>query len=549
MFDRPELPIEDLRARAGQTVTLTIVHPDGSTEDIEATLRVPTAPTQGALGVSGLGAKPIGTVSYPPAEAVALGAQRTVDAFGMILAGLGDLGRSIVTDPTTAPPAAGPVGIAVQIGDVLWSLGPLYVLYMAGLLSANLALVNILPFPPLDGGRMLVILLKAIPVYGKRSRSAPSSSPTPWASGPVDVPHPDDACSTSRSSWWRYPVTSPDARRPVRRPTVVVDVGGVMVGSAHPVVVQSMTNTDTADAAARRSRSPRWRARAASWCGSRSTRTRRRPPSPRSSQRVRDQGVDVPIIGDFHYNGHLLLAEYPACAAALAKYRINPATSARKHRDENFRDDRPGRDRARQAGPHRRELGLARPAAAHRADGRERARAEPRDARDVMIEAMVESALRSAALAEETGLRHDRIILSAKVVRRAGPGRRVPPARRALRLPAAPRPDRGRHGHEGHRRDAPRASSLLLHEGIGDTIRVSLTPEPGGDREEVRVAQQILQSLGLRSFTPQVTACPGCGRTTTHVLPGDGAADHEHLAPDAGVARDAPGRRGAEASR
>ena len=107
-------------------------------------------------------------MSYPPAEAVALGAQRTVDAFSMILGGLGDLGRSIVTDPTTAPPAAGPVGIAVQIGDILWSLGPLYVLYMAGLLSANLALVNILPFPPLDGGRMLVILLKAIPVYGKR---------------------------------------------------------------------------------------------------------------------------------------------------------------------------------------------------------------------------------------------------------------------------------------------------------------------------------------------------------------------------------------------
>jgi regulator of sigma E protease len=168
VFDRPERPIEDLRSKAGETVTLTIVHEDGSTEDVQATLRVPTSATQGALGVTGLGATPYGTVTYTPVEAIALGAQRTVDAFSMILAGLGDLARSIVTDPTQAPPASGPVGIAVSIGDILWSLGPLYVLYMAGLLSANLALVNILPFPPLDGGRMLVILLKAIPVYGKR---------------------------------------------------------------------------------------------------------------------------------------------------------------------------------------------------------------------------------------------------------------------------------------------------------------------------------------------------------------------------------------------
>ena len=111
---------------------------------------------------------PYGTVNYSPAEAVTLGVQRTVDAFGLILEGLADLGRSIVTSPTTAPPASGPVGIAVEIGDVLWNLGPIYVLYMAALLSANLALVNILPFPPLDGGRILMILLKAIPGYGKR---------------------------------------------------------------------------------------------------------------------------------------------------------------------------------------------------------------------------------------------------------------------------------------------------------------------------------------------------------------------------------------------
>ena len=166
-FNR-QLPVDDLRALAGQSVTLGIVHADGASEDVVVTLRVPENADQGALGISGLKITQIGTITYAPAEAVALGATRTTDAFGMILGGLGDLGHSIVTDPTTAPPASGPVGIAVELGNILWGLGPLYVLYMAGLLSANLALVNILPFPPLDGGRMLVILLKAIPRYGKR---------------------------------------------------------------------------------------------------------------------------------------------------------------------------------------------------------------------------------------------------------------------------------------------------------------------------------------------------------------------------------------------
>jgi regulator of sigma E protease len=162
------IPVDDLRALAGETVTLGILHPDGTTEEVTVTLRVPTSPQQGALGIAELSGTQVGTITYTPVEAVQLGVTRTVDAFSMILAGLGDLGRSIITSPTTAPPAAGPVGIAVELGDILWGLGPLYVLYMAGLLSANLALVNILPFPPLDGGRILVILLKAIPVYGKR---------------------------------------------------------------------------------------------------------------------------------------------------------------------------------------------------------------------------------------------------------------------------------------------------------------------------------------------------------------------------------------------
>jgi regulator of sigma E protease len=160
--------IEDLRTNAGQPVTLTIRHPDGQVEQVDVTLRVPTDAEPGALGITIRGAEPFGTVTRSPAEAIAVGARQTVDAFGLILGGLGDLGRSIVTSPTTAPPAAGPVGIGFQLGDILWSFGPLYVLYMAGLLSANLALVNILPFPPLDGGRILVILLKAIPGYGPR---------------------------------------------------------------------------------------------------------------------------------------------------------------------------------------------------------------------------------------------------------------------------------------------------------------------------------------------------------------------------------------------
>ncbi|HKF85684.1 MAG TPA: M50 family metallopeptidase [Candidatus Limnocylindrales bacterium] len=161
-------PLIDIRSLAGQTVVLGIVHADGTAEDLTVTLREPATPDQGALGVSTREITQVGTVTYTPAEAISTGVTRTVDAFGLILGGLADLGQSIVTSPTTAPPASGPVGIAFDLGDILWNLGPLYVLYLAALLSANLALVNVLPFPPLDGGRILVILLKAIPVYGKR---------------------------------------------------------------------------------------------------------------------------------------------------------------------------------------------------------------------------------------------------------------------------------------------------------------------------------------------------------------------------------------------
>ena len=225
--------------------------------------------------------------------------------------------------------------------------------------------------------------------------------------------------------------------------------------------------------------------------------------------------VGVPVIGDFHYNGHLLLTKYPKCAAALAKYRINPGNVGAKRRDENFRTiievalthGKPVRIGVNWGSLDQQLLTEMMDANARRAD--------PLDARDVMIDAMIASATRSAELAEECGLPHDRIILSAKV---SGVEDLVDVYRRL-----AQRSDYPLHlglteagmGAKGIIASTA-ALSILLAEGIGDTIRVSLTPRPGGDRtEEVQVAQQVLQSLGLRSFTPQVSACPGCGRTTS----------------------------------
>jgi (E)-4-hydroxy-3-methylbut-2-enyl-diphosphate synthase len=226
-------------------------------------------------------------------------------------------------------------------------------------------------------------------------------------------------------------------------------------------------------------------------------------------------GVGVPIIGDFHYNGHLLLTRYPACAAALAKYRINPGNVGTKRRDEQFRtivdvaiaNGKPVRIGVNWGSLDQQLLTELMDANA--------ASREPRDSRAVMIDAMLESALRSATLAEEAGLGHDRIIISAKV---SGVPDLVEIYRRLagmcdyplhLGLTEAGMGSRGIIGSTA-------GLAILLEEGIGDTIRVSLTPSPGGDRtEEVQVAQQVLQSLGLRSFVPQVSACPGCGRTTS----------------------------------
>ena len=300
-----------------------------------------------------------------------------------------------------------------------------------------------------------------------------------------------------------------------RRRTVTVDVGGVPIGADHPIVVQSMTNTDTADAEA-----TAHQVAALAAAGSELVRVTVNTDEaaaavPRIADRLRQLGYAVPLIGDFHYNGHLLLTRHPDCARALAKYRINPGNVGGKRHDEHFRaivevalaNGKPVR-----IGVNWGSLDQALLTELMDANA---ARPDPHDARDVMLDGMVESALRSAALAEACGLGHDRIVLSAKV---SGVQDLVDVYRRL-----AARCDHPLHlglteagmGAKGIVASTA-GLAILLQEGIGDTIRVSLTPAPRGDRtEEVLVAQQVLQSLGFRSFVPQVTACPGCGRTTS----------------------------------
>jgi (E)-4-hydroxy-3-methylbut-2-enyl-diphosphate synthase len=310
-------------------------------------------------------------------------------------------------------------------------------------------------------------------------------------------------------------MTAPAPALSPRRGTVTVDVGGVPVGSDHPVVVQSMTNTDTADPDATAIQVAQL-----AHAGSELVRVTVNTDAagvavPEIVRKLHDLGVGVPVIGDFHYNGHKLLIDHPEAARALAKYRINPGNVGSKHHDANFQtivrvaidNDKPVRIGVNWGSLDQQLLTQLMDANARLA--------EPRESRDVMIEAMVESAMRSAELAEETGLGHDRIILSAKV----SGVRDLVDVYRLL----APRSDYPLHlglteaglGMKGIVASTA-GLAILLEEGIGDTIRVSLTPAPGGEREEeVRVAQQVLQSMGLRSFLPQVSACPGCGRTTS----------------------------------
>lgn len=301
-----------------------------------------------------------------------------------------------------------------------------------------------------------------------------------------------------------------------RRKTVTVRVGRVRVGSEAPVVVQSMTNTDTADV-----ESTIQQVAALAAAGSELVRVTVNNDAaakavPYIAEGLAKLGMDVPIVGDFHYNGHQLLKKYPDCAQALAKYRINPGNvSVGRKNDDNFRamievaveNQKPVRIGV--------NWGSLDQALLTRMMDENSRLAEPLDARDVMMEAMCRSALDSAAAAERYGLRHDQIIISGKV---SG----VRDLLDVYEMLAA-RCDYPLHlglteagmGMKGIVASTAGLAPLLL-KGIGDTIRVSLTPKPRGDRtEEVLTAQQILQSLGIRSFTPQVTACPGCGRTTS----------------------------------
>ncbi|MEY3495146.1 MAG: hypothetical protein RI921_506 [Chloroflexota bacterium] len=307
----------------------------------------------------------------------------------------------------------------------------------------------------------------------------------------------------------------PDLLRPTRRSTPSVSVGGVLVGSAHPIVVQSMTNTDTADAVGTAAQVAHL-ARAGSQIVRVTVNNEQAAVAvPEIVRRLADEGIAVPIVGDFHYNGHKLLAAYPATAAALAKYRINPGNVGTKRRDENFQTI------VKIANEHGKPVRIGVNWGSLDQDlltqlMEENARSTaPESARAVTIEAIVRSALQSAELAEETGVPHDRILLSAKTSN----VRDLIDVYREL----ASRCDYPLHlglteagmGMKGIVATSS-ALAILLNEGIGDTIRVSLTPEPGGDRAlEVEVAQQLLQSLGLRAFAPQVTSCPGCGRTTS----------------------------------
>jgi (E)-4-hydroxy-3-methylbut-2-enyl-diphosphate synthase len=301
-----------------------------------------------------------------------------------------------------------------------------------------------------------------------------------------------------------------------RRKSVTASIGGVRIGSDAPVVVQSMTNTDTADIP-----STVKQVAALAKAGSELVRVTVNNEEAAAAvapivEQLEAQGVRVPIIGDFHYNGHLLLKKYPDCARALAKYRINPGNVGIGRKDDNnFRtmievaveNDKPVRIGV--------NWGSLDQALLTKMMDENSLLSEPKDAREVTMEAMVVSALNSASLAEKYGLRPDQIILSAKVsgvqdlidVYRSLAARCNYPLHLGLTEAGM--------GAKGIVASSA-AMGVLLQEGIGDTIRVSLTPAPGGDRtEEVRVGQQILQSLGIRSFTPQVTACPGCGRTTS----------------------------------
>jgi len=301
-----------------------------------------------------------------------------------------------------------------------------------------------------------------------------------------------------------------------RRQAVVVDVGGVKVGGTHPIVVQSMTNTDTADVASTVNQ-----VMALARAGSELVRvTVNTEAAAAAVSRIVDTcekfGVRVPIIGDFHYNGHILLKKYPDCARALSKYRINPGNSdiGRKN-DDNFKimiDVAAENNKPVRIGVN---WGSLDSALLTRMMDENSLLPDPKDAREVTLDAMVASAVQSAHAAERHGLGHDKIILSAKVSGVQDLIDVYHALADACDYPLHLGLTEAGMGSKGIVATTA-ALAPVLQDGIGDTIRTSLTPLPNGDRtEEVIVSQQILQSLGIRSFTPQVTACPGCGRTTS----------------------------------
>jgi len=301
-----------------------------------------------------------------------------------------------------------------------------------------------------------------------------------------------------------------------RRKSIPVRVGKVTIGGDAPIAVQSMTNTDTADVDATVAQVAAL-ARAGSELVRMTVNTEEAAAAvPEIRENLAKMGIDVPLIGDFHFNGHRLLAAHPECAEALDKLRVNPGNVGRgSKRDPQFteiievacRYDKPVRIGVNWGS-------LDQDLLTHLMDENAKS-ADPKDAREVMFDTMVESALRSAARAEEIGLGHDRIILSCKMSRVQDLVRVYTALAARCEFPLHLGLTEAGMGTKGVVASSA-GLSILLAKGIGDTIRVSITPEPGAAREkEVLVAQEVLQALGLRSFMPAVTACPGCGRTTS----------------------------------
>ncbi|MEX0594376.1 MAG: flavodoxin-dependent (E)-4-hydroxy-3-methylbut-2-enyl-diphosphate synthase [Balneolaceae bacterium] len=298
-----------------------------------------------------------------------------------------------------------------------------------------------------------------------------------------------------------------------RRESIPVQIGHVTVGGGAPIVVQSMTNTDTADVDSTVGQVAHLAEAGSELVRLTVNHEAAAKAVPKIKEKLLSQGIDVPLVGDFHYNGHKLLPGYPDMAAALDKFRINPGNTGSRERDRNFCTiveqavihDKPVRIGVNWGSLDQQLL-------AERMDLNNEL-AEPKSSKEVMLDTMIESARRSSEMAKDVGLPEDRIIISCKM---SGVQDLIHVYRRIaeeLPYPLHLGLTEAGMGMKGIVASAT-ALSVLLQEGIGDTIRVSLTPAPGADRaEEVRVCQQILQSLGIRSFTPQVTSCPGCGRT------------------------------------